>query len=261
MICELLDSAVRNHQAGRLDDAGRLYEEILQTDPNHPDALHLLGLLAHQRGEHQRAAEQIGRAISVNPNAADYYSNLAAAHRALGNLEKAVGNCRNAVRIDPDHAQSYNNLGAVLIDQGKFDDAETNFRRALEINPRNAEALNGLGNALKHQAKLEEAMERHVEESLRKLKGFTISENLALFRAGEKTGECVFRANSRVANAVKSVFGVEVPKSRMYSVAKHNFGHADAMATLVNAGIEKKFLSHAKRPGPGRKPQWHRPAK
>ena len=118
-----------------------------------------------------------------------------------------------------------------------------------------------LSHEIGYQAKLEEAMERHVEESLRKLKGFTISENLALFRAGEKTGECVFRANSRVANAVKSVFGVEVPKSRMYSVAKHNFGHADAMATLVNAGIEKKFLSHAKRPGPGRKPQWHRPAK
>jgi len=45
---QALQQAVAHHQAGQLQDAERLYRAILQTQPDHPDANHNLGILAVQ---------------------------------------------------------------------------------------------------------------------------------------------------------------------------------------------------------------------
>ena len=66
----LLQSAIDHHQANRLDAAERLYRHLLGVEPGHADALHLLGVLLHQRGLHAQAVELIERALSVNPGAA-----------------------------------------------------------------------------------------------------------------------------------------------------------------------------------------------
>jgi glucose-6-phosphate 1-dehydrogenase len=52
--------------------------------PDHADALHLLGVLEHQCGQHARAAELIRRAVARNPAAPAYHANLAEVYRALG---------------------------------------------------------------------------------------------------------------------------------------------------------------------------------
>src|SRR3972149_10668940 len=57
-----LQAAVAHHLAGRLPEAEAIYRQILQAEPNHPDALHLLGVIAHQAGKHEIAVEYITRA-------------------------------------------------------------------------------------------------------------------------------------------------------------------------------------------------------
>jgi len=47
---ELLRLAIEHHQQGRLDEAEVLYRQILDADPNHADANHMLGVAACQRG-------------------------------------------------------------------------------------------------------------------------------------------------------------------------------------------------------------------
>ncbi|MCS5659524.1 MAG: tetratricopeptide repeat protein, partial [Dehalococcoidia bacterium] len=56
---QALDFAMQHHTAGRLPEAEKIYQQILQTDPNHPDALHLLGVIAHQVGQNNRAVDLI----------------------------------------------------------------------------------------------------------------------------------------------------------------------------------------------------------
>ena len=51
------------HQQGKLADAERIYREVLGQHPNHFDALHLLGVIAHQTRHTERAVELIGKAI------------------------------------------------------------------------------------------------------------------------------------------------------------------------------------------------------
>jgi len=48
---EAIDLAIQHHTAGDLAKAEGIYQQILQTDPDHPDALHLLGVISHQKGK------------------------------------------------------------------------------------------------------------------------------------------------------------------------------------------------------------------
>src|SRR5262245_33092695 len=89
-IKQALELAVQHQQAGRLADAQGLYQTILRADPNHPDALHLLGTIALQTGNFHEAADLIGRAIRAYPAAAHYHCNLGHALASLGQLEQAI---------------------------------------------------------------------------------------------------------------------------------------------------------------------------
>ena len=52
-IPEALAIAIQHHQAGRLQAAEQIYRQILAVEPNHADAIHLLGVIAHQAGKHE----------------------------------------------------------------------------------------------------------------------------------------------------------------------------------------------------------------
>lgn len=81
---ELIQIAVGHHQNGQLQKAETVYRRILQDNPHHTDVLHLLGLLAHQRGNNVIAVELINKAIASNPDVPLFHSNLGLALNALG---------------------------------------------------------------------------------------------------------------------------------------------------------------------------------
>ncbi len=155
---ETLAVAMRHHQSGRLQDAERLYRQILAEQPRHADALHLLGVIALQVGRHQVASELIQRAIAISPNAAPYHCNLGAAYQALRQLDDAVVCFRTAVELQPEFPQAQSNLGSVLLQLGQTTEASSALRTALELNPADVEALLNLGVACKEQGDLQEAV-------------------------------------------------------------------------------------------------------
>ena len=66
-----LNLAVQHHSAGRLPEAEGIYQQILQADPNQPEALHLLGVIAHQAGKNDTAVDSIGKALAINSDYAE----------------------------------------------------------------------------------------------------------------------------------------------------------------------------------------------
>jgi len=157
-IQQVLTLAVQHHTSGRLFEAEALYQQILQTDPNHPDALHLLGLIAHQVGKNEIAVEFITKAIAIKPDFAELHSNLGLALQNLGKLDEAVASFQKALTIKPDLAEVHNNLGLGLMGLGELEKAVTSYQTALTINPEYPEANTNLGNALRMQGKLDEAV-------------------------------------------------------------------------------------------------------
>ncbi|GAB4137828.1 MAG: hypothetical protein Tsb009_05600 [Planctomycetaceae bacterium] len=132
-IAESLQEAVNAHQVGDLPRAETIYREIVRVDPQHADALHLLGLAAHQRDQPKMAVDYISRAIEINDQFAPYYSNLGVACMKLGNREEAVRCFQKALEIDPNFADAYFNLGTLHFGVNNMEKAQECFERGLKI--------------------------------------------------------------------------------------------------------------------------------
>ena len=149
-----LHRALAYHQAGDLDAATHLYQQVLRIDPSHADALHLMGVTAQQTNHPRVAIDYIGRAIAVRPEAAEYHNNLAAALRADGRLPEAADSWRQALAINPLLGEAHYNLGITCRELGDDSTAAACYRHALSIDSHNAEAHNNLGIILKEQGQL-----------------------------------------------------------------------------------------------------------
>ena len=156
-----LQVAIEHHQGGRLPQAEAIYQQVLQVQPNHPDALHLLGDIFRQRGNIEIAVDLIDKAIDANPGEQIYYNSLGNVLQVQGRLDAAIESYRKALRLKPDYAEAYSNLGNVLLADGRPDEAVGNCRKALLIKPDYAEAYGNLGNALLAQGRPDEAVESY----------------------------------------------------------------------------------------------------
>lgn len=149
--------AVEYHRAGRLDKAEGLYRQALRRYPDHPDILHLLGVLALDRGRPERAIQLIGKALHVLPGFADAHCNLGNALRAAGRLAEAAASYRHAIALRPDFAVAHSNLGRLLNEQGSHAAALESCEQALRFGPQLAEAHINRAHALRAFGRLAEA--------------------------------------------------------------------------------------------------------
>jgi len=143
-------AALRRHQAGDLDAAEAAYRRLLEADPRHPDATHLLGVLDLQRGRPAEALAAIDRALALalGPGRAEFHGNRGVALRALGRLEEAAAAYREALRLDPDDPDAAANLGVALHELGRPAEARPHLEAALARDPGHVDALFGLANLL-----------------------------------------------------------------------------------------------------------------
>jgi len=140
--------ASEHFRAGRSAQAEAICRHVLAAQPNRPDALHLLGLLAVPAGRLDLATELVLKAIAAAPGNPYYHLNLANMWIARGRPDQAIPAYQQAIALHPDFAEAHNNLGIALKDNGQFDQAITCFGRALEINPDYIEAHIHLAHAL-----------------------------------------------------------------------------------------------------------------
>ncbi|MFM0649080.1 tetratricopeptide repeat protein [Paraburkholderia bryophila] len=143
----VFDRAFAAHRDGRLDDAERDYRATLQGNPTHVDALHLLGVLRHQQGQHAEAAELVRRAVKLRPEDAALQLNLGNALKALGQIDNAIEQFRNALTLAPSFPMAHYNLGNAYASQGRHEDAADAFEKSLRLQPDDASSHNNLGNA------------------------------------------------------------------------------------------------------------------
>ncbi|MEI6558518.1 MAG: tetratricopeptide repeat protein [Rhodospirillaceae bacterium] len=160
-LAETFAEALDHHQAGRLPRAEALYRRVLAAAPDHPDSLHLLGVLCHQTGKSERALLLITRALAQKDDTAVYHHNLGEVLRALGRLEPALAAYRRAVALSPDWAEAHNHLGVALHQLEDYEGAVACYRRALALDPDDASAHNNLGVALQDQGDLAGALESY----------------------------------------------------------------------------------------------------
>jgi tetratricopeptide (TPR) repeat protein len=153
-----LQSALALHQQGQLVEAEAIYRQLLAIQPRNADALHLLGVIAHQNGNHKGADDLIGQAIAVNPTIEIYYFNRGKALKELKQFTSSVDNYDKAITLKPDFAAAYNNRGLSLQELKKLDAAITSYDKAISLKADFAEAFYNKGNALQELKQLDAAV-------------------------------------------------------------------------------------------------------
>jgi len=140
--------ARRAHERGELNEAERLCGDILQRNPRHFDALHLLAMLNYQRGELD-AAEKLQRAaLQVDGARADAHTDLGLILLAMARFDDALAAYEAAHAIAPDDPEALNGRGVVLLRQGRTHEALASFERVIALSPGHIDALGNRGNVL-----------------------------------------------------------------------------------------------------------------
>ena len=142
---QAMQLASQHQSAGRLADAERILRQVLQVQPQHAHALHLLGVVAYQAGKPEVAMQLIAQAVGLEPAVALFHSNLAEMNRQQGRVEQAIAHGEQAVTLDASMASAHSNLGIAYYDAQAFEKAEACHHKALALAPHLVQSLNNLG--------------------------------------------------------------------------------------------------------------------
>ncbi|WP_321899592.1 tetratricopeptide repeat-containing sulfotransferase family protein [Paraburkholderia heleia] len=164
-IPEALSRAHAHWEAGQAAQAETLCRRVLAAVPDQPDALHLLGLMAHAYGHLDAAIAHLGTACRAPSVPASYAANLAEMCRQKGLLAQAEAAARQAVALDPALVAGWNNLGIVLQEAGHYDESHACLERVVALRPHWADAYNNLGNTCRRQQRFDLA-ETHYRRAL-----------------------------------------------------------------------------------------------
>jgi len=146
------------HRQGELARAQTIYREILDIEPRNFDALHLLGVIAGQTKDFERAVQFIGEAIEIDPCNAAAHCNRGAAFRELNRLDAALASYDRAIALKADYAVAHYNRGNVLKELEQLDAALASYNQAIAIKPSYAEALYNRGLVLQKLRRFDAAL-------------------------------------------------------------------------------------------------------
>ena len=96
----LYDKARVFHKNGGLQDARRLYQEVLRVDPGYVDALNNLGVIYLHERDFAAAQNYLEKAIRLNPKYADIYYNLACLNALQGEVSQSFVYLKKAITLN-----------------------------------------------------------------------------------------------------------------------------------------------------------------
>lgn len=133
--------AARTH---RLEEAVRLYRDILSRQPGHVDALSNQGLALQKLQRHEEALTCLAQAVKLNPGHANSQLNLGLTYQSLGRPHEARCAYQRALAIEPGHLQALFNIAKMLQDEFDFEGASRAYQAVLDVDSRHADALANL---------------------------------------------------------------------------------------------------------------------
>jgi len=212
-IMNLLEKGYRLQNADQLEEAERLYLEVLKKDRNNIHALNLLGMLCANAFRPDEAVFFITKALKLQPNNAESHANIALAFKDQGNHEKAVEHFRKSIRLDQYNPVVHNNLGNVLREMSRPKDAVKAYERALKLDGEFSQCWSNLAAALNES-------EQHKPAHRAVLRALNLEPNLA--QAHNNQGD-IFLAEASYQDAVNS-YERAIELNPKYASAMINLG-------------------------------------
>lgn len=110
-LADWMQQALAHHNRGELDAAAHLYARVLSREPRHADALHLMGVVAHQQGRNEEAVALLEQATAADAGSPQAHYNLSGARLALGDARGALAALARATALGADFAEIHYRTG------------------------------------------------------------------------------------------------------------------------------------------------------
>jgi len=153
----LYNAGRAEHRAGRLAAAEQQLLQVVEIDPRHADAWHLLGVVYYQSGRLPEAITRYRRALALTPRFAQGWFNLGLALKAHADPVGAAAAFAQALQARPQYFEAAFHLGLAQSATGDLANAESSWRQALAIQPANVQTLSQLGTLLRRLRRAGEA--------------------------------------------------------------------------------------------------------
>jgi tetratricopeptide (TPR) repeat protein len=155
---QLFQQGLAYHQRGQLNEALKIYYQILEINPKHFDALQLTATLFLQCKKYSEALNFFKSALKIKSNFVPALINCGNVLLELGHFDEALKTYDKAIRLEPNNPNAYNNRGNTLKNLNRLDEALKNYDIAIQLKPDYAEAHNNRGSLLNDLKRFDEAI-------------------------------------------------------------------------------------------------------
>ena len=155
---KILSAAQAKHRTGDLSAAAALYQQIISQNKQHPEALHMLGVIAQQKGNPTLALSLIEATLALAPMTALAWNNRALVLKTLGRIDDALQSSQYALTLDPNLAEAWELTGVIHLAQSNVSQALHDLQKATKLQPNNLSILSNLATALLQAGAVESAL-------------------------------------------------------------------------------------------------------
>ena len=221
-INQTLKKAITAHKEGKLQEAVKLYQEILKheskvqfnSNDDLPFITTYLNLSAALKAldKLDEAEQSCKKAIELKPDYAEAHYNLGVILTSLGKLKEAAESYNKAINFKAGYVDAYCNLGIVYNHLDRLEEAETNYKIAIKLNSNYVNALYNLGTLYERLKKYDEAIKKYTRV-LEINKKHTDAKNKIIyildhFLPNDKNINSIVVANNKLKN-IKNNFTLE----------------------------------------------------
>jgi tetratricopeptide (TPR) repeat protein len=122
----------------KLEDAARVFEQVLRIDPSHVDSLLKLGYSKFHLDDYEGAMKAYDRVLDIDVTNAEAWNLKGLVHYEKKNYSKALDCVEKAIESDPTYGMAWYNKGCFLSLLNQVPESLEALKRAIEIDVKNA---------------------------------------------------------------------------------------------------------------------------
>jgi len=151
------NEAKRLHTLGKVKEAQKIYEKIVEYKNDDYLVLSLLATTFLQLKDYDKAIKNFSKSINLNPKYPESFNNRGIAYAEIQSYILAIKDYDEAIKLNKNYFSPHLNKGIALKNSQKFNQAIDCFKICIKINPKDPSIYNNLGNLYVNLKKNDEA--------------------------------------------------------------------------------------------------------